>query len=76
MNALVRGTERLPDGPALLTMEDVARELSLGRSKIFEMAARGELPAPIRLGRNVRISRMALERWIEERQADAEAVRA
>ena len=52
--------------PLLLRAGEVARLLGLGRSKVFAMLAAGELPA-IRIGRSVRVPRVALERWIEER---------
>jgi putative molybdopterin biosynthesis protein len=55
----------------LLTAEEVAHELRLGRSKVFEMLARGELPR-VRIGRAVRIRRTDLERWVAE-QGDHQA---
>ena len=61
------------EGPILLRIEDVANLLQIGRTKCFEMLAAGELPSPIRLGKNIRISRTALELWVELRQAEAEA---
>lgn len=58
---------------ALLRMSEVADYLGIGRSKAFEMVAKGELPAPIHLGaRAVRISRAALDQWISDQQAQAE----
>ena len=54
--------------PLLLKAEEAARLLSLGRSKVFEMLATGELRR-VRIGRSVRIRRTDLERWIEERGA-------
>ena len=48
----------------LLRAEEVARVLSVGRSKVFEMFRAGELPV-IRLGRSVRVPKRALEAWIE-----------
>ena len=56
--------------PLLLRAGDVARLLGLGRSKVFAMLASGELPT-VRFGRSVRVPRMALERWIEERTQQA-----
>lgn len=60
-----------PETPLLLKAEDAARLLSLGRSTVFQMLATGELPA-VRIGRSVRISRVALERWIAEQAGDAD----
>ena len=50
---------------ALLRAEEVARVLGIGRSKAYEMIARGELPS-LRIGRLVRVPRHALDRWIAE----------
>jgi excisionase family DNA binding protein len=52
--------------PLLLTTSEVAGVLGIGRTKVFEMLASGDLPA-IRIGRSVRISRHQLEHWIDER---------
>ncbi len=60
----------MPEEPLLLRAEEAARLLSLGRSKVFEMMAAGELPGVVRFGRAVRISRSALETWIKEREAE------
>jgi excisionase family DNA binding protein len=54
----------------LLRAEEVARLLSIGRTKVYELIGRGELPV-VRIGRSVRIPRRALEEWIRERAADA-----
>jgi excisionase family DNA binding protein len=50
--------------PALLRVEDAARYLSLGRSKTYELIARGELPV-VRIGRSVRVPLSALRAWIQ-----------
>jgi excisionase family DNA binding protein len=52
--------------PLLLTTSEVAGLLGIGRTKVFEMLASGDLPA-IRIGRCVRISRDQLESWIDTR---------
>ena len=51
----------------LLRIPEVMSTLGLGRTKIYELIASGELPV-VRIGRAVRISPAALERWINERQ--------
>lgn len=51
----------------LLRAEEAAKILAIGRSKVFQLLASGELPA-IRIGRLVRVRRSDLERWIEERR--------
>ncbi len=60
----------MTEQPLLLRAEEAARLLSIGRSKVFEMMARDELPGVVRIGRSVRISRSALERWIAERAGE------
>ena len=52
--------------PLLLRAEECARILGLGRSKVFQMMQRGELPV-VRIGRSVRIPARALELWVNER---------
>lgn len=52
----------------VLRPEDVQRILRIGRSKVYEMIARGELPV-IRIGRVVRVPRRELERWIEDKNS-------
>lgn len=55
----------------LLRAEEAARMLGLGRSKVFQMLAAGELPV-VRIGRSVRIPRDELREWIKAKaQEDA-----
>ncbi len=49
----------------LLRVPEVAEALGLGRTKVYELIATGELPV-IRLGRAVRVSVVALQKWVEE----------
>src|SRR5438094_6761456 len=58
-------------GRLLLRMTEVATLLGLGRSTVYELVQRGELPV-IHVGRAVRVPTDALERWIELRRAEAE----
>ena len=51
----------------LLRPVEAARALGLGRSKVYAMAASGELPV-VRFGRSVRIPLEALQQWIKDRQ--------
>lgn len=55
-----------PMAPLLLKAGQVAQLLGLGRSTVFALLAAGELPV-IRIGRSVRVPRVALEGWIDER---------
>ena len=65
-----RGGSRRPErgthGAAVVESGEVAQLLRLGRSTVFALLAASELPV-IRIGRSVRVPRVALERWIEER---------
>ncbi len=55
-----------PLEPLLLRAGEVAKLLGLGRSTVFALLAGGELPV-IRIGRSVRVPRVALEHWIDQR---------
>jgi excisionase family DNA binding protein len=77
--ALVPGLRPLAGGtpirePFLLRPVEAARLLGIGRSKLFEMLARNELPV-IRLGRCVRIPRRELAMWVVQRLEAEVAVR-
>jgi excisionase family DNA binding protein len=50
----------------LLTIPEVAKRTRLGKSTVYLMAQRGELPV-IRFGTAVRIPADALDRWLRER---------
>jgi excisionase family DNA binding protein len=52
-----------PERPLLLDSRAVGELLHLGRTKVFQMMATGELPV-IRIGRCVRVPRSGLEWWI------------
>ena len=56
----------------LLTGNDIARLLRIGRSKAFAMMAKGELPI-VRFGRSVRVPRHALYGWIESKTSGSDA---
>jgi excisionase family DNA binding protein len=49
--------------PLVLTVEEAAGLLRIGRTAAYEAAKRGELPV-IRLGRSLRVSRHALEQLL------------
>jgi excisionase family DNA binding protein len=55
----------------LLRPSEAAEMVALGRSKFYQMLRDGCIPAVIRIGRAVRISRAALEAWVAgQLQAD------
>jgi excisionase family DNA binding protein len=52
----------------LLRPEEAARLLAIGRSKLYELLASGEL-ASVRIGRLRRVPQRAVEEFIEEMRA-------
>lgn len=50
--------------PRLIRIEEAARRLQIGRSKAYQLAATGELPGVVRLGRSVRVSEPRLNEFI------------
>jgi excisionase family DNA binding protein len=58
--------EWAPQRP-LLRVPEVAGRLGIGRTKMFDMIAIGEL-STIHIGRAVRVSASALRKWAEKRQ--------
>lgn len=53
----------------LLRAADVANLLGLGRSKVYELMAAGQLPT-IRIGHSVRVPAQALEEWVARQVED------
>ena len=56
--------------PLLLRIPEVCSRLGLGRSTVYELIRRGDLPT-IRIGRAVRVPTAGLETWIAERRSSA-----
>lgn len=50
----------------LMRVEEAADVLQIGRTKVYELMARHELPV-VRIGRSVRIPRRRLQEWIVQR---------
>jgi len=49
--------------PLMLTVQEVQALLRIGRNKTYELIRSGELPS-IRIGRQIRISKTAIEQFI------------
>jgi excisionase family DNA binding protein len=65
--AATAAPSRRRDGFAmLLTPREVEAELRLGRTRTYQLLRSGEIPS-LRIGRAIRVSRAALERWISDR---------
>jgi excisionase family DNA binding protein len=50
----------------LLKVDELAEVLGIRRTRAYQIVASGEIPV-LRLGRNIRISSIALEEWIRSR---------
>jgi len=53
----------------LLKPQEAAQVLGIGRSLMYELIARGEIPS-VRLGRCLRVSKESLQKWIREREQE------
>ena len=56
----------------LLTAKEVEAALQLGRTRTYQLLRSGEIPV-LRVGRVLRISRLALEQWVAERSGSRTA---
>ena len=50
--------------PLLLRAEEVGKALGLGRSKVYELMASGQLPV-VRIGKAIRVPADGLEKWVQ-----------
>jgi excisionase family DNA binding protein len=53
-----------PQAVELLKPEEAAKVLAIGRTKVYDLLARGELPR-VKVGASVRVPRHALMDWIK-----------
>ncbi|GHO56420.1 helix-turn-helix domain-containing protein [Ktedonobacter robiniae] len=60
--------DAMPSLQLLLTIPQVAKALNLGRTKVYELIGKENLPVQ-RFGRAIRVSQEDLVRWLKERQA-------
>lgn len=51
----------------ILTVEDVQKNLHIGRNKVYEVFARADFPA-LRLGRKFGVDKIAFEKWKKARR--------
>ncbi len=68
-----RSTGGIVVQPLLLTIPQVMQCMGLGRNKVYDLINKEGLPV-LRFGRAVRISRTALEQWLEQREQDRSVV--
>jgi excisionase family DNA binding protein len=64
-HADLRGSARIANQALLVTVEEAARLLGVGRTTMFELIGRGDV-ASVRLGRRRLIARKTLETFVEE----------
>ena len=62
------------DGPLLLTAEEAAQLLRVGRTTIYALMKAGDL-RPVHIGRSCRLARTELERYVNRLQAPPPASR-
>ncbi len=55
---------------AVIRVEDLAAMLDIGRRAAYEAVARGDVPGVIRIGRSIRVSRQAVDRWLASEPQD------
>ncbi len=53
--------------PLLITIPEVAKRLNLGKTKVYELIWKENLPVQ-KFGRAVRVSPTELQQWLEERE--------
>ena len=53
----------------LLKPLEAAQVLGIGRSLMYELITRGEIPS-VRLGRCLRVSKESLQKWIREQEEE------
>jgi excisionase family DNA binding protein len=61
---------RAEDLPAIMTVEECAQFLRIGRSACYESVRRGTIPS-VRIGRLIRVPREALLEWLSKRDLAA-----
>ncbi|MBS1819604.1 MAG: helix-turn-helix domain-containing protein [Acidobacteria bacterium] len=68
MNLVISRHTPVADLPELLSVEEAATWLGIGRSLAYDLVGRGDL-ASVRLGRLLRVPRAALAAMVEQTQA-------
>ena len=67
-----RPQEPVPSDPLLLTPEEAARVLRLGRTTVYALMRAGDL-RPVHIGRSCRLARAELERYVRMLQNPPQA---
>ena len=56
--------------PATMRVEEAAKLIGVSRQTAYALAARGELPGALRLGRRWVVGRKVLMEWLEGKPSD------
>ena len=75
MSDAQRAQEPVPSDQLLLTAEEAATVLRLGRTKVYALMKAGDLH-PVHIGRSCRLSRNELERYVRGLEGPRTAPRA
>lgn len=59
--------DETPSSPLLITIPEVAKLLNLGKTKVYELIWKENLPVQ-KFGRAVRVSPHELQQWLEKRE--------
>ena len=57
----------------LLKPAEVTKILGIGRSMVYDLIARKEIPS-IRLGRSIRIPSESLQRWLKDKESQSNEI--
>lgn len=63
-SALAPSRQQVPDAPLLVTVEEAARRLSIGRTAAYLLVLQGELQS-VKIGRTRRVVVASLEAYIQ-----------
>ena len=61
--------EAVPEGPEVMTVAEAAAFLKIGRNALYGAIGRNKIPHR-RIGRQIRLSRTALVRWLDAEVPD------
>ena len=57
---------------AVMKVDELAELIACGRRQTYEAIARGDVPGVIRIGRSIRVSRAAVDRWLAGEPGDSD----
>jgi len=66
-------TTKITNSPTILTVDQAAKILKMGKTSVYELTQRVDFPA-IRDGRKVRIPYEGLMNWIQKNSSNREAI--